>query len=114
GDRHLEIPEVLRAPLVAICAGRDGGAQLFGDVDRHWIGYHARRLCRVAKVPELGPQALRGTFSSIGAEATPVDFVARALGHAGPSITRQHYLARGAERAGQQRTALRVLAGGRR
>lgn len=113
GDRHLEVPEVLRASLAALCAGRGGGEPLFGDVDRHWIGRHARRLCKVAGVLELGPQALRGTWSSIAVEATPVDQVARALGHAGPAVTRRNYLASGAERAGQQRTALRVLAGGR-
>jgi integrase len=112
GDRHLEIPELLRAPLAELCAGRPANALIFPG-DRHWLGYHVRRLCKVAKVPELPPQAMRGTWSSIAAEATPVDQVARALGHVGPTITRQHYLARGAERAGQQQRALRVITGGR-
>jgi integrase len=112
GDRHLEIPEVLRAPLAALCADRGAGEPLFPG-DRHWLGYHVRRLCKEAKVPVLPPQAMRGTWSSIAAEATPVDQVARALGHVGPAITRQHYLARGAERTGQQNRALRVIAGGK-
>jgi integrase len=112
GDRSLEIPEVLRPLLAAMCAGRPGGELLFRGVDRHWLGYHARRLCRLAEVPVVPPHGLRGTWGSIAAEAQPVDHVARALGHAGSAITRRHYLAPGSEQIGRQRAALRVLGGG--
>jgi len=116
GDRHLEVPEVLRPRLAALVAGRDGGEPLWGDadVDRHWLGYHVRRLCDAAKVPVVCPQALRGTQSSIAARAVPVEHVAEALGQTGPAVTRRHYLARGAEQDGRQRAALRALTGGRR
>lgn len=113
GQRHLEIPELLRARIAALVAGRGGGERLWGDVDRHWLGYHVRRLCSVAGVPMVSPHGLRGTWGSLAAEAVSVEHVALALGHVGPAITRRHYLAEGAERSGQQRTALRVLAGGR-
>jgi integrase len=113
GERTLEVPEVLRAPLADLVAGRDGGERLFGDVDRHWVYYHVRRLSKKAGVPVVTPHGLRGTWSSIAAEVTPVDHVARALGHANTAVTRRHYLAAGAERAGQQERALRVLQGGR-
>jgi integrase len=51
GDQRLEVPEVLQPRLAALISGRDPDAPLFGDHDRHWVGYHARRLCRLAKVP---------------------------------------------------------------
>lgn len=114
GDRQLELPEVLRAPIAALCAGRAGGERLFGDVDRHWFGYHVRRLCKKAGVPIVPPHGLRGTFGSIAATAADVGFVARALGHTHGDVTRRHYLAPGAEQVGQQRAALRVLRGGDR
>lgn len=114
GDRHLEVPEVLRPRLAELVAGRPGGEPLWGDVDRHWLGYHVRRLCKAAGVPVVCPQGLRGTQASISVLAVPAEHVAAALGQTGPAVTRRHYLARGAEQAGQQRAALRVLAGGRR
>ena len=114
GDRRLEVPEVLRPRLAALVAGRDPDAPLFGDHDRHWVGYHVRRLCRLAKVPVVCPHGLRGTQSSIAARAVPVEHVAAALGQTGPAVTRRHYLEAGAEQDGKQRAALRVITGGRR
>jgi len=114
GDRRLEVPEVLRPRLAALIAGRAPDAPLFGDRDRHWVGYHVRRLCRLAKVPVVCPHGLRGTQSSIAARAVPVEHVAAALGQTGPAVTRRHYLEAGAEQDGKQRAALRVITGGRR
>jgi integrase len=117
GDRQLEVPEVLRAPLAALVAGRGGGEPLWRDADRdrHWVAYHVRRLCRAAKVPAVPPHGLRDTQASIAARAQPVELVAAALGHASPEITRRHYLDAGAEADGRSRAAtLRVLAGGAR
>jgi integrase len=113
GDRHLEVPTVLRARLAELCAGRGGGELLFGDVSRHWVGYHVRRLCKVARVPVVCPHGLRGTQASIAVRAVPAEHVAEQLGQTGPAVTRRHYLAGGAEQDGRQRAALRVLAGGR-
>lgn len=113
GDRHLEVPEVLRPALLALTAGRPGDARLFGAVDRHWVGYHVRRLCKVAGVPVVCPHGLRGTQSSIAVQAMPVEHVAAALGQTGPAVTRRHYLAGGAEERGRGRAALRVLQGGK-
>ena len=113
GDRHLEVPEVLRPRLAALVVGRGGGEPLFGAVDRHWVGYHVRRICKAANVPIVCPHGLRGTQASIAVRAVPAEHVAAALGQTGPAVTRRHYLARGAEQDGQQRAALRVLSGGR-
>lgn len=113
GDRHLEVPEVLRGPLLELAGCRKGTEPLFGDVDRHWLGYHVRRLCAVAKVPEVCPHGLRGTQASISVLAAPVEHVAAALGQTGPAVTRRHYLAGGAEERGRGRAALRILNGGK-
>lgn len=113
GDRHLEVPEVLRGPLLELAGGRKGTEPLFGAVDRHWLGYHVRRLCRDAKVPEVCPHGLRGTQASISVLAAPVEHVAAALGQTGPAVTRRHYLAGGAEERGRGRAALKVLNGGK-
>ena len=67
------------------------------------------RIGKLARVPRVVPHGLRGTHSTISAEAVPVDHVARALGHAGAAITRAHYLAPGAEDAGKQRAVLLVF-----
>lgn len=119
GDRHLEVPEVLRGPLLELCKRQDGRPRegeerLFGDVDRHWVGYHVRRLCRAAKVPEVCPHGLRGTMASIAVQAVPAEHVAAALGQTGPAVTRRHYLASGAEERGRGRAALKVINGGKR
>lgn len=114
GDRHLEVPTVLRARLGALVAGRGGGEPLFGDVDRHWVGRQVRRLCRAAGVPVVCPHGLRGTQASIAVRAVPAEHVAEQLGQTGPAVTRRHYLAAGAEQDGRARAALRVLAGGQR
>jgi integrase len=112
GDRALELPDELRDRLVELAAGKAPTDPLWGEVDRHWLGYHVRRLCRVAGVPIVTPHGLRATWASVAAQVQPVAAVAAALGHVGPAITRRHYLAEGAEQAGQQRAALRVLRGG--
>jgi len=114
GERQLEIPEMLRKPLARLVAGRAGGERLFGRVDRHWLYYHVRRLCKLAGVPVVCSHGLRGTWSSISAGVQPIEHVARALGHADVAVTRRHYLARGAEQLGQQRAVMRVLTGGKR
>jgi integrase len=113
GDRQLEVPEMLRARLAALTAGREGGALLFGDVDRHWVGRNVRRLCKAAGVPIVCPHGLRGTYASIAARAVSVAQVADALGQVHGDVTRRHYLDAGAEDDGKQRSMLRVLTGGR-
>lgn len=112
GDRHLEVPAVLRPRLAELAAGRGGGEPLFGDVDRHWLYRHVQRLCKAAGVPLVCTHGLRGTQASISVLAVPAEHVAAALGQTGPAVTRRHYLAAGAERTGQQRAALRVITGG--
>jgi len=94
-----------------------GSAGTGADHDRHWVGYHVRRLCRLcrlAKVPVVWPHGFRGTQSCIAAHAVPVEHVAAAHGQTGPAVIRRHYLAAGAEQYGKQHAALRVITGCRR
>ncbi len=92
GERRLEIPKELRAPIAARCAGRRPGDLLFPGRSRNWVGYHVRKLCRLAGVPVIGPHGLRRTHSSISAREV-------SIGHASPAVTRRHYVAPGVEQS---------------
>lgn len=113
GDRRLEVPEVLRARLAKLAAGRAGGHRLFPGTNRDWLRYHTRRLCKVAGIAVVSPHSLRGTHASLARPVVAVEHVARVLGHAGPGVTQRHYLAPGLEQDLDQRTVLSVLDGGR-
>lgn len=67
GDLEIEVPEVLRKRLLRLAEGKQPGDRLFGNVSRHWLHYHAVRLCEEAGVPRVTPHG--------------VEDVARALGH---------------------------------
>lgn len=114
GERRLEIPDEIHAAIVGRCTDRRPEDLLFPGRSRHWVGYHVRRLCRIAGVPVISPHGLRRTHSSISVREVSIEHVAAALGHASPAVTRRHYIAPGAEQDGRQRSLLRVLAGGRR
>ena len=112
GVRQIPVPAVLQAGLLALARGRAPSDPLWGDVTRHWLSHHVRRLCGVAGVPEVSPHGLRGTVASIrvgGGEA--VEAVARALGQAGPAVTRRHYLAPGVEAGALADAAVSLLVG---
>lgn len=122
--RHIIVPEVLRTHLAALARGRAPDEPLFGyaqprrgesrPVDRHWLGYHVRRLCRAARVPVITPHSLRGLHGTLSVSAgIEVGHVARQLGHGGPGVTRRHYLAPGAEAAAGHERALGVIQGGK-
>ncbi len=111
GNRTLEVPLVIRERLVELVKGRPSGERIWSG-SRHWLAYHVERIAKAAGVVRVTPQGLRGTQASISAGAVSVEHVAAALGHTGPTITRRHYLAKGAEQDGQQRRALKVLQGG--
>lgn len=114
GNRHLEIPACLRGRLKKKIAKRDGDELLFGDVDRHWLGYHARRLCELAEVRVTSPHALRRTWAALAAERHTVGDVSEMLGHANVGVTRRHYQPTNAEERQRSAVVLRALAGGKR
>ena len=67
-----------------------------------------QRLCRLAKVPVVCTQGLRGTQSTISIEAVSVEHVAAALG---PRVTRRSYLAPGAEQSSRARKVEQLITG---
>jgi integrase len=112
--RHIIIPEALRPRLRQLVKGRAGDAPLWGDVDRHWLGYHVPRLCKLAGVQRVTPHGLRGLHSTLSVKAgIEVEHVARQLGHGGPTVTRRHYIAPGVEAEAGHERALTVIEGGR-
>lgn len=61
-------------------------------------------------MPKVVAHALRATHASLAIEqgSTPSS-VARAMGHAGPSITLQHYATQASQSTGQRRRVLALL-----
>lgn len=99
GIRQLVVPEVLRARMLELAVGRQPGDRLWGDVTRHWLGHHVRRLCAAAKVPVVSPHGLRGLYATIrvGVLGDDADRVAASLGQETAQVTRRSYVAPGAE-----------------
>lgn len=93
GKRMLEVPQVLQPLLGALALDRIGAAPLF--LDRHgerptrtWMNYWCKRLCALAKVPEITPQGFRGTSGSLARRGGATgENVAAQLGHASVSMT---------------------------
>lgn len=112
-ERSFEVPEILRERIAALCAKRHRNEQLFGDVGRHWLYYHVKRLCDAAKVSSISTHALRRTQSKISATKHSVEHVAAALGHASSTVTKRHYVGRGSDERRRAGVALQVLAGGK-
>lgn len=114
GNRRLDIPEELRDRMSALVADRGQAERLFGDVDRHWLYYHVRRLCKAAGVPVVSPHGLRGTIAELETEARGAAAARDLLGHEHEAITVRSYAGRAAADVQKQRAAWRVLQGGRK
>ena len=127
--RRLLVPDELAVYLVALAAGRPGDERLFvSDASRAWPAgrpwtrhmahHHVRRCCRAAGVPDLAPQALRRTQSTLATEAGATGLmVAQHLGHAvggAPAVTGRSYVGREAAADAKIRLGLSVIQGGRR
>jgi integrase len=109
GKRQLEIPEVLRQLLLELARDRIGAAPLFRDRKgnrpaRWWLGYHCRRICKLAGVPDVTPQGLRGTHGSIARRGGATgELVAAQLGHASVTMQEGHYVTAEAAATGTSR-----------
>ncbi len=110
GKRRVAIPAELQPLLGRLRRG--GLDRLWPDADRHWVGYHVRRLCAAAGVAVVPPHGLRGTHATICAAvgASP-DIVARSLGHTSYAVTAAHYADAGTVDARRQANAMAALAG---
>lgn len=96
--RLIEVPEVLRGPLSDLAARRTG--RLF-PYSRGWVGYHVGTARAAASVSRVSPHGLRGTHSTVASSAgATAHVVAQQLGHGSAAVTRDHYIAPGAEQSG--------------
>jgi integrase len=105
GRRTLEVPELLRPHLVKLAKGKQPQDRLFTDSDRHYLLYHVRRICDLAKLPPVTAHSLRGLHSTLATEhGSTGHVVASALGHTSYATTRAHYVKPGTvERVARKR-----------
>ena len=119
GRRTLEVPEVVRLALVACAEGKAPESYLFeaeegGAHWRDWIRKQVRRICGLAKVPEVTAHAMRGLMATIaGDRGTAGHAIIATLGHEDLRTSKTSYAAPGSFEAGERRRGLQVLEGGR-
>ena len=83
---------------------RDNGS---GHRPKEWLIRNCVRICKDAGVIRVTPHGLRGTWATLAIEqGAPIDLIAPILGHAGYQVTRDHYVAPGAE---EQATTDRMM-----
>jgi integrase len=113
GIRRLVMPPDLGKMLAA----QAGDGRAFPDADRYWVHYHVKRLCKLAKVPEVSPHGLRGTHASLAVRGgASSEIVAASLGHTSTRITERHYTREDATAEARSMAAQRnllVLKGGK-
>lgn len=120
GLRSFELPDVLRAMLLAHTKGRAPTAPLFpgsrGRVrrSRFWVRDSVERACDEAGVPYVPPHGLRGTHGTLATAAAQTPrAVSEALGHSSMAITARAYVDKDAARTAASKRAWTVIDGGR-
>jgi len=97
-----------------LAKGKGSEVPLFGQHWRDWIRKQVKRICKLAKVPEVtahGMRGLQGTMA-VAAGATG-DLVAASLRHESFAISERSYVKREALDAAKQDRVLTVLNRGR-
>jgi integrase len=126
GRRTLEVPEVLRALLVAQADGKAPERYLFErkgskkaeavESKPHrpqWIIRQVHRICDLAKVPRVTAHSMRGLLATLTAErGMSAHLIAATLGHASTGVTLTNYAAPGSATQGALRRGWQVLNGG--
>ena len=118
GRRSLRIPDQLVQMLRVLVAGRAPDAPVFLDtfgnrLKSNAARAHAKRVCELACVTVVPPQALRRTWSTLAREAEVSALaVASHLGHGSVRVTQQSYVDQDTERTTQTGVVLRALKGG--
>ena len=110
GIRRVEVPEVLRAPLLKLAENRGGTEPLFPGLTKDGLRYWTKGLCKEMGLPVVTPQGLRGTHAtaSMRPHANPHE-VAAALGHTSFRVTERHYAQPEAVAAAKQQAASETL-----
>jgi integrase len=114
GKRTLEVPELLRPCLRELAKGKKPEAPLFGQHWRDWIRKQVRRICELARVPEVTAHGMRGLHGTMAVAAGATGhLVAASLGHGSFAVSERSYVKREALDAAKQDRVLTVLKGGR-
>jgi integrase len=120
GRRQIDVPVQLAPLLRRLTRGRLPQAPLFAHTvtrvrPQDWAREQVWRLCKLAGVPEVTPQGLRGTLATLGREVNRTSQeVADMLGHASPQITESAYIDRQRAGAADRAAAWRALEGAHR
>lgn len=115
GRRELGVPQQLAPHLADLAAGRPPAAPLFEHAAgraraQDWAREQVTRICKLAGVPRVTPQGLRGTLATMGREIGHTSQqVADLLGHASPVITNRSYIDGERAAAADRAAALLVL-----
>lgn len=98
--RAIEVPDLIRPALMRLARAAGNEGALFA-IQRETVGYWVARVCARAGVRRVCPHGLRGTHATIAAAAgVTAHVVAATLGHGKIQVTRDHYIAPGAEVSG--------------
>lgn len=118
--RHLEVPHLLRKPLLQLVADRPQSAPLFAGITgttttRQSLHRMVRKLCARAQVPRVCTHSLRGLYATLAVRSGAMTHaVAESLGHHSFSVTERHYAEPSAVTDAQSARVAKVLTVNRR
>jgi integrase len=111
----IEVPE-LRDLLLHFGRGKEPTAYLFSrgcapSSTNSTLYKYLHRLCARLNIPHICPHSLRGLHATLAVQAGATSrAVAGVLGHGSDEITKRHYIAPGADKAGNARNLAALLA----
>ena len=112
---EIDVPE-LRDLLLHLRHGKQPSEYLFSrscaETSTNSVLYkYLHRLCDRLSIPRVCPHSLRGLHATVAVQSGATSrAVAGVLGHASDEITRRHYIAPGADTAGNARSVAALLA----
>lgn len=116
GKRRVRIPVNLQPYLLRLALGKQPTEHLFSVRSTGkppgvaWVRKWVKRICRLARVPEVCAHSMRGLHATLAVEeGTSPDVVARSLGHHKSSVTLSSYAAPGSRDAAVQRSVESAL-----
>lgn len=116
GKRRVRVPDPLQPYLLRLALGKQPTDHLFSvrktgkPPGVAWVRKWVKKLCRLARVPEVCAHSMRGLHATLAVEeGTSPDVVARSLGHHKASVTLSNYAAPGSRDAAIQRSVETTL-----
>jgi len=114
----LEIPQDLRPLIVALVEDKGPDALLYptaksenGLHDRGWVLDQVKRICNLAKVPEVTAHGMRGALATLTLErGVATHIVSQTLRHKDTRTTMGSYAEPGAAEKGARRKGLKLPA----